>query len=462
MRNMSNKHSIATIILAAMTLLSSCIKDEEVTVNYYNDVAVTTFSLGNIKHTVYTKKKTDPTQDSSYVETISYSRYPFHIDNANSRIYNTDSLLSNTEIAKSLAKISVKNAGYMAWKDLEGDTYTEFASTDTIDLSQPRTLRVVANDNSWYKDYTVTVLMHTEGADSLYWEPKGSDAAIARLSGIRGIRIADRLIVYGTENGSAKAYTSSTGDGMSWQELLTGSGTPVSMTANSTKGFALMSDGTVCSSTDGVNWSYETSNAGMRQLVAASTSELYAVGEGAQIITFNLKDRTGKTETLDGIFPTKDIQGYTTQLITNPEMERVSLFGNNDTEKSMIAWVKIVDNNDPKKSQKWAYQTPDNASKHQAPALEDARVAAYGTGALLFGGKGINENEETAYENIRFSPDNGKNWWTKWSNTQMYLPEGFYKTANSTAVINDGRHFWIVCGGTGQVWKGHITTFSWQ
>ena len=124
MRNMSNKHSVATIILAAMTLLSSCIKDEEVTVNYYNDVAVTTFSLGNIKHTVYTKKKTDPTQDSSYVETISYSRYPFHIDNANSRIYNTDSLLSNTEIAKSLAKISVKNAGYMAWKDLEGDTYT--------------------------------------------------------------------------------------------------------------------------------------------------------------------------------------------------------------------------------------------------------------------------------------------------------------------------------------------------
>ncbi|MCM1080009.1 MAG: DUF6242 domain-containing protein [Bacteroidales bacterium] len=459
---MSNRHSIATFILAAVTLLSSCIEDDEITVNYYDDVAVTAFSLGSFKHTVYTKKKTDPTQDSSYVETISYGKYPFHIDNMNNVIYNTDSLPSNTEIAKALANISVKNSGYIGWKNLESDTYSEFVQTDTIDLSKTRTLRVVANNGSWYKDYTVTVNVHTEGADSLYWEEKVSDANIARMSGIRGIRIAERLIVYGAENGTPKAYSSNTGDGRSWQELLTGYGAPVSMASNGTKGFALMDDGTLYSSEDGMNWTYETSNNDMRQLITASKSELYAVGNGAQIITFNIKNRTVKTEGLDGIFPTKDIQGYASPLITNPEMEKVSVFGNDDTEKSMIAWTKIVDNNAPERSQKWTYQTPDNSSSHRAPALADARVEAYGTGSLLIGGNGINGNKETAYGNIYFSPDNGKNWWTEWSNIKMYLPENFDKAANSTAVINDGRHFWIICGGTGQVWKGHITTFSWQ
>lgn len=244
---MSNKHSIAAIILAAVTLLSSCMDNDDIEVNYYNDVAVTAFSLGNISHTVYTKKKTDPTQDSSYVESLSYSNYPFHVDNAQNRIYNTDSLLSNTHIAKSLASISAKNGGYLGWKNLDNDNYTEFASTDTVDLSKPRILRVVANDGSWYKDYTVTVLVHTEGADSLYWEDKGYDENISKLANIRGTRIGKKIIVYGTDNGSPKAYATDNNNGLAWQELLIGSESPVSMAANSTKGFALMSNGTVLS-----------------------------------------------------------------------------------------------------------------------------------------------------------------------------------------------------------------------
>lgn len=466
---MSNKQSIAAFILAAVSLLSSCIDDNDIEVTYYNDVAVTAFSLGNIDRTIYTKKKSNPAEDSSYVESLSYRTYPFHIDNMQNRIYNTDSLLSNTHIAKSLANITAKNSGYIGWKNLDDEYYTEFLSTDTVDLSKPRTLRILANDGSWYKDYTVTILVHTEGADSLYWEDKGSNGSIANLSNIRGTRIGDNLIVCGTENGTPKAYLSNKRDGQAWQELHTGYGTPVSITTNSTTGFALMPDGTVCSSNDGVNWNYETANAGIKQLVAASTSELYALEDGASIFTYNLKSKTGKSEVLDGTFPTKDIQGFTTQLATNPEMERVSLFGNNETDSVMVSWMKIVDNNAPERSQKWAYQVPDNTSKHLTPALENASTTTYGTGILLTGGKRLNleEGSESAknnrpYENIYFSPDNGKNWWTEWSNVKMYLPEHFSTYANSTALINDGTHFWIICGGTGQIWKGHITTFSWQ
>lgn len=245
---MSNKHSIAAIIITAVAMLSSCIDDNNVEITYYDDVAVTAFSLGNISHTVYTKKKTDPTQDSSYVETLSYINYPFHIDNSQNRIYNTDSILSNTHIEKSLANITVKNSGYMGWKNLDDDQYTEFSSADTVDLSKPRILRVVANDGSWFKDYTVTVLVHTEGADSLYWEDKGYDANISKLANIRGTRIGKKIIVYGTENGTQKAYAANNNDGQAWQELRINSEFPVSMATNSTKGFALMSNGTVLSS----------------------------------------------------------------------------------------------------------------------------------------------------------------------------------------------------------------------
>ncbi|NPD81898.1 hypothetical protein HPS57_07905 [Prevotella sp. PINT] len=481
---MSNKHSIAAIIITAVAMLSSCIDDNNVEITYYDDVAVTAFSLGNISHTVYTKKKTDPTQDSSYVETLSYINYPFHIDNSQNRIYNTDSILSNTHIEKSLANITVKNSGYMGWKNLDDDQYTEFSSADTVDLSKPRILRVVANDGSWFKDYTVTVLVHTEGADSLYWEDKGYDANISKLANIRGTRIGKKIIVYGTENGTQKAYAANNNDGQAWQELRINSEFPVSMATNSTKGFALMSNGTVLSSEDGENWITETTNADMRQLITASSSELYSMGNKAEIITLNLNDKTVRKETLkldpddkskgkiadpDNIYPTKDIQGYTTKIITNPEMERVTLIGNNETDSIMTSWVKIIDNSNTERSQKWAYQIPDNTSKHLTPALENASITTYGTGALLIGGKRLNleEGSEGAknnkpYENIYFSPDNGKNWRENCGDTQMYLPKGFSTYANSAALINDGSHFWIICGGTGHIWKGHITTFSWR
>lgn len=84
------------IIVAAMVSLTSCLSDTDVEVTYYDDTAITAFSLGTINRYNHTTK-TDGTGDSIYVTKIAGSSYKFYIDQVNALIYNPDSLPVNCD-----------------------------------------------------------------------------------------------------------------------------------------------------------------------------------------------------------------------------------------------------------------------------------------------------------------------------------------------------------------------------
>ena len=166
------KRTIVPFLLMALTLIfASCLKSEDEETVSYNDTAISSFSLGTLNRYVKTKAK-DGVTDSTYKTTVSGSKYSFRIDHLNHKIYNPDSLPYGTDVKKVVVTVSAKNSGRMFFKSMTSDSLTIYNSSDSLDFSKPRELRVYpfSNSNANYRAYEVTVNVHQVPTDSVYWQ----------------------------------------------------------------------------------------------------------------------------------------------------------------------------------------------------------------------------------------------------------------------------------------------------
>ena len=142
------KRTIVPFLLMALTLIfASCLKSEDEETVSYNDTAISSFSLGTLNRYVKTKAK-DGVTDSTYKATVSGSKYSFKIDHLNRKIYNPDSLPYGTDVKKVVVTVSAKNSGTMFFKSMTSDSLTIYNSSDSLDFSKPRELRVYPFSNS--------------------------------------------------------------------------------------------------------------------------------------------------------------------------------------------------------------------------------------------------------------------------------------------------------------------------
>lgn len=460
---MSRKNIIAIISLMLTTLVSSCINDDSTEIEYYDDAAITSFSLGKISRTIYTKNAAG--KDTVYVSTISCSGYQFSIDHASGRIFNNDSLPTNMQMNKSLATIYTKNAGYVYVKNIHNDSLKAYSETDTLDLSIPRTLRCYANDGSWYKDYVVDVRVHKEAEDSVYWNRMADNAGIAKMESMKALHFNNKIIAYGVTDGSCKAFATSNTDGNSWQELSTPETSKMSMTTDGTLLYALTADAKIYGTADAEQWTEIAQNTQLKALVAASRTEIYAISNDGKLMKSDNQGATWSEEHIDddvSMLPEDNFNSVTSVSLTNNDIDKVVLIGtrNNATDSTCVVWSKTVDVTTPAKTQPWMYQEYDNANRHKAPALENLCIAPYNNGMIMIGGKGIGTCKALAFDRILFSYDNGQNWW---GDERFYLPKDMRSSEKSFAIVADSNNFlWILCGETGQIWKGHLSQLTWK
>lgn len=462
---MNKKYSIIVVLMAVVTLMTSCLGDGDSDTTYYDDVAITSFKLGTLSRTVHTTSKKGA--DSTYTTTVSCSGYLFTIDQDKNLIYNLDSLPKGTKIDKSLVTVSTLNSGYVYLKSLTSDSLSAFQSTDSLDFSQKRIIRCYANDLSWFKDYTVEVRVHKEVEDTLYWNLISKNDNIANLENMKAYVAGGLVYAYGTVNGISKLYASSVKDGTNWSQLNLPSESPFSMIAYGNNLYAL-SGGTLYSidSTNESAFGKLTENTSLKSLVAASASAIYAIDNNGKLASSTDNGLTWHTEaTSDDIayLPTRDINSVTTTSITNSDIEKVVILGNRDvtSDKTCMVWSKIVDNGNTKETQDWVYQPFTSETWHHAPALEHMSVIPYSNGMLMLGGKGINSCTNSAFDKLYFSRDNGLNWW---NDSRFYLPSGFSSSDTSFAMTTDTKNnkIWILCGKTGQVWCGYLSHLTWE
>ena len=144
----------------------------------------------------------------------------FSIDLANATIFNADSLPAGTKVsalvpqittldAVSLIQISFSRAG----KSDTTITYTA-SETDSVDFTNPVSLRIVSADGLTDRTYRVKVNVHEMIADTLFWDTKDSfplPSSLAAPAAQRSAATASRLY---TLSQAANSYSLAYYDGI--------------------------------------------------------------------------------------------------------------------------------------------------------------------------------------------------------------------------------------------------------
>lgn len=161
------------ITLSSVFLFASCLSSDSTEVVVYDDMAITGFSVAKINRYVHTTSKSGA--DSIYKKDL--TNFPtFSIDQINYKIYNTDSIPSDCDVKHVLAAISTSTySGSVYIKSLISDTLWVYSTTDSIDFSQPREIRVYNNTFEKYRAYEVKINRHQVETDKILWEKMSAE-----------------------------------------------------------------------------------------------------------------------------------------------------------------------------------------------------------------------------------------------------------------------------------------------
>lgn len=202
-------------MIAVGVCLTSCLKNDadEANTITYSETAITSFSLTTVNRYIHTKSKAGG--DSVYKVALVVGNYPFSIDHYQRLIYNTDSLPQDCDLNHVLVSIGKSSySGNIYIKSVVGDTLYAYSSSDSINLSQPRELRVYNSSLETYRAYTLQVNVKKNASTShlFDWQPMdaGSQGVPAAIR--TGASVAD---------GSSTGFRLSTDGGSTWtQETL--------------------------------------------------------------------------------------------------------------------------------------------------------------------------------------------------------------------------------------------------
>lgn len=463
------KHLLAAAsFVLAITTLSSCLGEGE-SYTYYNDAAITGFSLGTLNR-YFHKTKSDGT-DSVYKRTLNCSSYTFYIDHNNGKIWNPDSLPIEIDASKVICTITTKNSGSVALKSLTSDSLAWYSSSDSIDFSQPREFQVYSNDGTGLRKYNIHVNVHQEKGDTCIWTRLlSSNSQIAALSGMKALSDGNNIYLFGIEGTELRLLTTPVTDGRVWTKA--DFSTP--LTADALKSVLMkggkiytIDGGKVLVSDNGADWTTVAAT-DMKQLVAASTAHLYALSSDNRLMSSADNGATWTEETLDddaSLLPTQDIAYTCRALKTNYETDKVVIIGNrnadlypNDT--TAVVWTKVDEYSDGARKNAWNYVEFSEDNKSKAPRALNWQTVNYdGNNIKAIAGNSI-KGSTKALSQVYHSGDDGITWL---NDSIMSLPDDLSSSETAFAMVADGvNSVVVICGGTGQVWKGRINRVAWR
>ncbi|MBQ2130329.1 MAG: hypothetical protein II431_03210, partial [Prevotella sp.] len=169
---MKSKIYAFAVLCMGVLMLSSCLKSNTDEVTYYEDTAITSFSLGTLNRYIQTTTKAGV--DTVIKTTLNAGSYKFNIDQRNRVIYNPDSLPKGVDATKVVINMTSKNSGALfinkRTKDKMRDSLVYYSSNDSLDFTQPLEIRAFNNSGTAYRSYRVSVNVHKEDANVLNWQ----------------------------------------------------------------------------------------------------------------------------------------------------------------------------------------------------------------------------------------------------------------------------------------------------
>lgn len=442
------RSKITSFILLAMVaiLFASCLKndDEETTGIYYNDTAITSFSLGTLKvrlHTISSKG-----EDSVYVGSASGASYPFYIDQATAQIYNVDSLPYGTDASHVLATITAKNSGIIAIKGIDSDNLSYYSNNDSIDFTSPRVVRVYAQNGSAYRDYTVKVNVRKTNAGDFSWSKKATVAELGQMKGMKAVAFDGHVYVFGNMSGETVGYYASETDGNTWKKTVKVFAADAYKSLVATDdALYVLSDGTIYESMDGNTWTEKGHDASLRQLVAAGRTQVFALTQAGTITVSYDSGATWKEESLDDtplLLPADHISYTRNALSTNDNVDRIMIAGYADGKARV--WTRLVAASGSELAGVWTFVDAADDARYALPVCKGMTVVPYDGNALMLGSDG------DGISHVLISRDGGITWKKDSSIAEFTVATH----ADFTATTDAAGHIWMIGGGSGEVWNG--------
>lgn len=449
---------LSLVIMASAVLsLSSCLHDDDNDeITYYDDTAITAFSLGGVRYVGHTTRSDG--SDSTYVTTISGDAYKFYIDQTRALIYNPDSLPKGSDASRMVCSISTKNSGFVMlhltsrWGE---DSVGYYRSTDSIDFSSPKQARVYNMRGTAYRDYTIQVNVHQQTGSEFNWSRSvAADGGMSALAGRKIVDNAGTIYLFGSDGTQTVGYRKS--DSL-WTRLSATLSDPLAYQSMVAKDGRLytVNDGRLCTSADGETWTTMATPDGLGKLIGVTARNIYGMAASDHhILRSDDNGLTWVSDSLDSdasLLPATSISLTRHASLTNDSTSILVLLGIGDRQTRI--WQRVEEDATGSQNQPWAFYSADDNNKHLLPALANLQVIYYNGGLLATGGDG-----STFY----FSRDNGLSWC---ANTDYTLPEAFgAMTAEDafTMTCDAQNIIYISKPLSNEVWSGRIARLGWK
>lgn len=435
-------------VLSAALLCTSCLKETDSEVTYYDDAAITSMTLGTLKY----NKRIAP--DSVAHTTFNAAAYTMHIDQQTGEIYNADSLPKGVDVSKAVLTYTTKNNGVAVLKDTDSDSLGVWRATDSVDFSVPRTLRVYNNRGTEYKEYTVRLLVHCEEADSVQWHATDVPQEWKQADKVRLLATVSHVYALVCKDDTTFVWAARSGVASEFVPCYTIAGTLAYANAAVQGNILLLFDGQkLYYLQEGQKWAVEY---GGRSLLGGTSKMYYGIDWENAIVSTDV-DKVSKADKLDAsveYLPTEDAQIVWLPLKTNPDYNRVLLVGNRAEkygDTTAVVWSKIEYGKIQDGDTVWTYYEPDMRNRYRLPRMAGLQVAAY-DGAFVAVGA-----HATAFYR---SNDYGLTWV---KDTTLPLPQGMSEVAQGAAMTADGSNYiWMYDPAQGKLWRGRANRLGWM
>lgn len=439
------KKPIAFVVMSALalTFLASC-GDDNKSSELSSDCAINAIVLGNLSRIYHTYL--DNGKDTSYSITVPGAAYPLHIDQINRRIFNSDSLPVGTAVNK-VYFTTFSADGIVSYR-LESGKDTLYSTKDTLDFTSPRIFTIFASDGSGSRSYTIDIKTHNADPDAYSWVAASpADNDVAKLESMRMIAKDGQLYLWGSKNGTNVVMTRKTGEGVAlWTKKdISGTDGLQTKSINLFNGkFVAISESGLVESENGADWT-ETATSLVPDRILAADEELYITVSGKIYSSSDLKSwKEEKADNSTAFLPTENIYSAVLPAVNNPNIENIVCVGYLDGKTE--TWKKEMNKVYPEDNA-WSYYPTTEETPRTLPYLKGFNMMKY-DGKLFCAGI----NGDTV--NVYTSTDGARAW--KKVKVPTMVPAQTGKPTEIFMTPDDDNHIWLVCSGTGTLWKGYL------
>lgn len=399
--------------LGALLTMTSCLGSNDNDGTTYSDTAITAITLGTLNR--YTQTTSSSTGNDTIIKsTLTGSTYHLTIDQMGCRIHNENDVLPvGTDLAHVvISSLSTKNNGIATLKSLTSDSVTFISTSDSIDFSKPRVIRVFSSNLDYYRDYTVTLIIDPDAGLTFEWKKADTRSDLQGWTDKHLVTFGDsiRLTDQNVVTSQDVAYR------LNNQELER--------------------------SEDMENWTPQGA-APLKQLLGSDTFGLYGFGLDGSMMCLPYGSDSWQTELLDddaALLPTNSVAMAIWDYAPLDDADYLLMVGN-DAEGNVRSWRKICQYGEVEKGGTWVFMPVDLINRYTLPQQQNLSLTYYKDVLLALGSSRV----------IYQSTDQGITWKPS---AKYTLPTTIQGSLITMSADNKGR-LWLVTDA-GEIWQGAL------